>query len=73
MSTPNIVFYEEISKMIPYLSSNIIKFAPYLFFWSLFVCVLEFNGPINNYIQVNFDISNSKGMGKTLRVFRSSR
>ena len=24
-------------------------------------------------IQVNFDISNSYGMGKTLRVFRSSR
>ena len=24
-------------------------------------------------IQANFDISNSKGMGKTLRVFRSSR
>ena len=24
-------------------------------------------------VQANFDISNSKGMGKTLRVFRSSR
>ena len=31
MSTHNIGFYEEISKIIPKLSSNIIKYAPYLF------------------------------------------
>ena len=36
MSTHNIGFYEEISKIIPYLSSNIIKYAPYLFFCSLY-------------------------------------
>ena len=29
MSTHNIGFYEEISKIITYLSSNIIKYAPY--------------------------------------------
>ena len=34
MSTHNIGFYEEISKIIPELTSNIIKYAPYLFFWS---------------------------------------
>ena len=34
MSTHNIGFYEEISKIIPELS-NIIKYAPYLFFWCL--------------------------------------
>ena len=34
MSTNNIGFYEEISKIIPELSSNIIKYAPYLFFYS---------------------------------------
>ena len=33
MSTHNIGFYEEISKIISELSSNIIKYAPYLFFW----------------------------------------
>ena len=34
MSTHNIVFYEEISKVIPYLSSNI-NYAPYLFFCNM--------------------------------------
>ena len=32
MSTHNIGFYEEISKIITYLSSNIIKYAPYFFY-----------------------------------------
>ena len=31
MSTHNIVFYEEISKIITELSSDIIKYAPYFF------------------------------------------
>ena len=35
MSTHNIGFYEEISKIITYLSSNIIKYAPYFFCWIL--------------------------------------
>ena len=34
MSTHNIGFYEEISKIITKLSSNIIKYAPYFFSWS---------------------------------------
>ena len=33
MSTHNIGFYEEISKIITKLSSNIIKYAPYFFCW----------------------------------------
>ena len=33
MSTLNIGFYEEISKIIFELSSNIIKYAPYSFCW----------------------------------------
>ena len=32
MSTHNIGFYEEVSKLISELSLNIIKYAPYLFF-----------------------------------------
>ena len=31
MSTHNIGFYEEISEIITYLSSNIIEYAPYFF------------------------------------------
>ena len=34
MSTHNIGFYEEMSKIIPELSSDIIKYTPYLFFCS---------------------------------------
>ena len=33
MSTHNIGFYEEISKIITQLSSNIIKYPPYFFCW----------------------------------------
>ena len=33
MSTHNIGFYEEISKIITSLSSNILKYAPYFFSW----------------------------------------
>ena len=38
MSTHNIGFYEEISKIITKLSSNIIKYAPY-FFQSIYMYV----------------------------------
>ena len=31
MSTLNIGFYDEISELIPFLSSNIIKYAPYVY------------------------------------------
>ena len=34
---------------------------------------LRLRGVFTFDVQANFDISNSKGMGKTLRVFRSSR
>ena len=34
MSTHNIGFYEEISKIITILSSNIIKYTPYFFCWA---------------------------------------
>ena len=33
MSTHNIGFYEDLTKIIFELSSNIIKYAPYFFFW----------------------------------------
>ena len=33
MSSHKIGFYEEISKIITYLYSNIIKYAPYFFCW----------------------------------------
>ena len=36
MSTHNIGFYEEISEVFPELSSNIIKYGLYLFFWVWF-------------------------------------
>ena len=34
MSTHNIGFYEDLTKIIFELSSNIIKYAPYFFFWA---------------------------------------
>ena len=34
MSTHNIGFYEDLTKIIFQLSSNIIKYTPYLFFWT---------------------------------------
>ena len=34
MSTHNIVFYEDLTKLIFELSSNFIKYAPYFFCWS---------------------------------------
>ena len=37
MSTHNIGFYEDLTKIIFQLSSNIIKYALYLFFWASFV------------------------------------
>ena len=36
MSTHNIGFYEDLTKIIFELSSNIIKFAPYFFCWRAF-------------------------------------
>ena len=38
MSTHNIGFYEEISKMIPKLLSNIIKYTPYNVLQLMFDC-----------------------------------
>ena len=35
MITHNIGFYEDLTKIIFELSSNIIKYAPYFFYWSL--------------------------------------
>ena len=35
MSTHNIGFYEDLTKIIFELSSNIIKYAPYFFCWYL--------------------------------------
>ena len=35
MSTHNIGFYEDLTKIIFELSSNIIKFAPYFFCWCI--------------------------------------
>ena len=42
MSTHNIGFYEDLTKIIFELSSNIIKYAPYFFCWSyeLFSCLI---------------------------------
>ena len=36
MSTHNIGFYEDLTKIIFELSSNIIKYAPYFFCWILY-------------------------------------
>ena len=36
MSTHNIGFYEDLTKIIFELSSNIIKYAPYFFCWVLY-------------------------------------
>ena len=35
MSTHNISFYEDLTKIIFELSSNIIKYAPYFFCWPI--------------------------------------
>ena len=35
MSTHNVGFNDDLSKIIFELSSNIIKYAPYFFFWKL--------------------------------------
>ena len=35
MSTDNIGFYEDLTKIVFQLSSNIIKYAPNLFFWHI--------------------------------------
>ena len=56
MSTHNIVFYEDLTKIIFELSSNIIKYAPY-FFCS---CILPFS-------EANSERS-SEVMGKLTRV-----
>ena len=40
MSTHNIGFYEDLTKIIFELSSNIIKYAPYFFCWSLVIFFL---------------------------------
>ena len=38
MSTHNIGFYEDLTKIIFELSSNIIKYAPYFFCWVMLIC-----------------------------------
>ena len=62
MSTHNIGFYEEISKIITELSSNIIKYAPYFFCWSSFfrnhlklsqISRVDFAGHINLMSQLS--------------------
>ena len=37
MSTHNIGFYEDLTKIIFKISSNIIKYAPYFFCWVLYL------------------------------------
>ena len=41
MSTHNIGFYEDLTKIIFQLSSNFIKYAPYLFFYVVNVIYME--------------------------------
>ena len=40
MSTHNIGFYEDLTKIIFELSSNIIKYAPYFFCWLMYTVLL---------------------------------
>ena len=49
MSTHNIGFYEEISRIISQLSSDIIKYAPYLFF-----CYMQYMSIIRHAITRRF-------------------
>ena len=50
MSTHNIGFYEDLTKIIFQLSSNIIKYAPYLFFYHHAQADLNLCGtPIENF------------------------
>ena len=39
MSTHNIGFYEDLTKIIFELSSNIIKYAPYFFCWDMSILI----------------------------------
>ena len=41
MSTNNIGFYEDLTKIIFELSSNIIKYAPYFFCWSHIATLIQ--------------------------------
>ena len=56
MSTHNIGFYEEISKIITQLSSNIIKYAPFFFCWgqekTLSLCVVVSVGGSRKFFSV---------------------
>ena len=55
MGTLNIGFYEEISKTITKLSSNIIKYAPYFFCWCGKVCnINSFSGPFFHFCDIEF-------------------
>ena len=42
MSTHNIGFHEDLTKIIFELSSNIIKYAPYFFCWTRLICFIIF-------------------------------
>ena len=50
MSTHNIGFYEDLTKIIFQLSSNIIKYAPYLFFWAIVVKIRVYELEIMGYL-----------------------
>ena len=50
MSTHNICFYEEISKIITKLSSNIIKYAPY-FFCCFFITEDQIRGVLKDRLE----------------------
>ena len=56
MSTHNIGFYEDLTKIIFELSLNIIKYAPYFFCWS-HKTIIVFQSLITLFIHVS---SNSK-------------
>ena len=44
MSTHNIGFYEDLTKIIFELSSNIIKYAPYFFCWKMILMEVHILG-----------------------------
>ena len=47
MSTHNIGFYEDLTKIIFKLSSNIIKYAPYFFCWAPNKTIAEFANTVD--------------------------
>ena len=53
MSTHNIGFYEDLTKIIFELSSNIIKYAPYFFCWDATGLVIPRSDP--EWVAMLFD------------------